>query len=79
MDQKPDLTSPADELRAAAASLRQMRFPAAMTATSSTAVLIGARLPLADWLDETARYAEPFGEINATALAVARAINGSAT
>lgn len=31
---------------------------------------------LADWLDETARNAEPFGVINARALAVARAILG---
>jgi hypothetical protein len=48
------MTTPADELRAAAASLRQARFPGAMTATPSAAALIRARLPLADWLDEEA-------------------------
>ncbi|WP_370667066.1 hypothetical protein [Streptomyces sp. IBSBF 2507] len=69
--------TPADELRTAATKLRQARFPAAMTATASTAALISARLPLADWLDETARNAEPFGAIGAHALAVARQINGS--
>lgn len=69
--------SPADQLRAAAAKLRQARFPAAMTATASTAALIGARLPLADWLDETARNSEPFEQINHHALAVARAILGT--
>lgn len=72
------MTTPSQELRAAATHLRQMRFPAAMTATSSTAALIGARLPLADWLDETARNAEPFGAINTHALATARAINATA-
>lgn len=70
--------NPADELRTAADKLRQARFPAAMTATASTAALISARLPLADWLDETARSAEPFGVIGTHALAVARAINGTA-
>ena len=34
-------------------------------------------LALADWMDETARNAEPFGVINAHALATARAILGS--
>ncbi|KAB1146787.1 hypothetical protein F7R91_14500 [Streptomyces luteolifulvus] len=48
----------ADELRAAAAILRQMRFPAAMTATSSTAALIGARLPLAELLESAAELHE---------------------
>lgn len=48
--------NPADELRTAATALRQARFPAAMTATHSTAALIRARLPLADWLDDAARY-----------------------
>ncbi|MEU4133623.1 hypothetical protein [Streptomyces wuyuanensis] len=77
--------TPAQELRAAADKLRQMRFPAAMTATSSTAALIGARLPLADWLD--AQAAEPVAATHSSmcpdpactinaALAVARAING---
>lgn len=70
--------TPAQELRAAAEKLRTARFPAAITATAALATLIGARLPLADWLDETARNAEPVGSINACALATARAINGSA-
>lgn len=33
-------------------------------------------LALADWLDETARNAEPFGEINTFAVEMARTING---
>jgi len=66
---------PADELRTAADKLRQMRFPTAMTATSNTAALIGARLPLADWLDSAAIDAEQIGP-DPHALAVARAING---
>ncbi|MGW2721387.1 hypothetical protein [Streptomyces sp. NPDC001492] len=33
-------------------------------------------LALADWLDETARNAEPFGTISHHAVNVARAING---
>jgi hypothetical protein len=36
-------------------------------------------LALADWLDETARNAEPFGEINTHAVETARAINGTAS
>jgi len=71
----------ADELRAAAEKLRQMRFPAAMTATSNTAALIGARLPLADWLDNTATSLNASTHpdwqdcVAADALTVARAIN----
>lgn len=82
------MTTPADELRAAVGKLRQARFPAAMTATASTAALISARLPLADWLELeadviAAREAQPEGGEYAVdiggdhALAVARAINGS--
>ena len=69
------MTTPADELRTAAQTLRTARFTGAMTATPTAAALIRARLPLADWLDETARNAEPIGVINAHALAVARAVN----
>jgi hypothetical protein len=46
--------TPADELRTAANRLRQMRFPAAMTATHSTAALIRAREPLAKLLEDCA-------------------------
>jgi hypothetical protein len=76
------MSTPADELRAAAAKLRQMRFPAAVTATSNTAALIGARLPLADWLDNTATTlnanTHPDWQdcVAADALAVARALTG---
>ncbi|MEU5624248.1 hypothetical protein [Streptomyces tendae] len=37
----------------------------------------GVGTALADWLEETARNSEPFETINARALAVARAINGT--
>ncbi|MFG3127414.1 hypothetical protein ACGFZU_06895 [Streptomyces tendae] len=37
----------------------------------------GVGLAIADWMEETARNAEPFGKINARAVAVARAINGT--
>lgn len=72
----------ADELRAAAAALRQARFTGAMTATPAVAKLISARLPLADWLDSmatslTANTHPGWQETVASdALAVARAING---
>ncbi|MFK4801708.1 hypothetical protein ACI3K5_23875 [Streptomyces sp. MPA0124] len=75
--------NPADELRTAAAALRQARFPAAMTATASTAALIGARLPLADWLDATAATLDANTHpgwqetVAPHPLAVARAINGT--
>lgn len=74
--------TPADELRQAAAALRQARFPAAMTATASTAALIAARFPLADWLDLAATEYDPEADVQETdrshdaALAVARAVLG---
>lgn len=86
------MTTPADELKTAAATLRQMRFPAAMTATSNTAALIGARLPLADWLEFHAAMDErllalvdgapemdevTWGGKPHPALAVARAVNAA--
>lgn len=64
------MTTPADELRAAAATLRAV-------APEITGRLAGLAGPVADWLDETAWIAEPIGPINARALAVARAVNGS--
>ncbi len=78
------MTTTVDELRTAAAALRQARFPAAMTATASTAALIRARMPLADWLDSTATSlaasTHPDWQecVAPDALAVARAINGAA-
>jgi hypothetical protein len=54
-----------------------------MTATASTAALIRARLPLADWLDLAAADYDPAADIQETdhghdvALAVARAINAA--
>ncbi|MFD6490322.1 hypothetical protein [Streptomyces sp. NPDC060188] len=85
MTSTPDQT-PRNQLYAAASRLRAMRFPAAMTATSSTAALIGARLPLAQLLEavasnalendheECARWCSPDTCDLSAALAVARAI-----
>ncbi|WP_432124032.1 hypothetical protein [Streptomyces sp. C10-9-1] len=46
--------TPADELDAAAALLREAAFRSAMTATPAVAALVRAREPLADWLESTA-------------------------
>jgi hypothetical protein len=80
-------TSPTDELRQAAATLRASRFSGAMTATPAVAALLRAREPIADWLEHEAEitsvdhlYAErePCGwcgtPANGHALAVARQI-----
>jgi len=81
--------TPADELTAAAQTLRTVRFPGAMTATPAVATLIRAREPIAEWLEHEAEAAKadhlwaerepcawcgsPAGQ---HALAVARQING---
>lgn len=83
------MTTAADELRAAAEKLRTATFRGAITATPAVAALIGAREPIAEWLEHEARAArdahlytdrEPCawcGEpANAHALAIARQING---
>ena len=77
----------AEELRAAAATLRTARFSGAMTATPVVAALVRARDPLAKLLESAASTAErlhgifadsdsPAEFVHPDALAVARAING---
>jgi hypothetical protein len=80
------VTTPADELRAAAETLRSATFRGAMTATPAVAALVRAREPLAAWLDEcradSVRLHSLFpdadgqSKTNPHALAVARAILG---
>ncbi|WP_406188958.1 hypothetical protein [[Kitasatospora] papulosa] len=50
----PTPTNPAALLREAAEKLRAARFSGAITATPTVAALIGARLPLANWLEAEA-------------------------
>lgn len=72
---------PADQLRAAAEKLRAARFSGAITATPTVAALIGARLPLAAWLESWAGVDlsehGPMPEDAQHALAVARQILGT--
>lgn len=65
--------SPAATLTAAADKLRAPRYPKAATMTGTTAALLSAREPLADWLDAAARDAAEIGA-SPHALAVARRI-----
>ena len=53
------MTTPADEIAAAANKLRTARFTGAMTATPVVAALISARESLAKLLRETAALHEP--------------------
>ena len=75
-----DTARTADELRAAAETLRQHASIGAYTATPAGAALLRAREPLAQWLDDWARPGTtedaPWPDLH-RALAVARAINGS--
>ncbi|MFB6696349.1 hypothetical protein [Streptomyces rubiginosohelvolus] len=77
---------PADQLRAAAQKLRAARFSGAITATPTVAALIGARLPLAAWLEAeaappiTAQHSDRCTDPQCTtlaALAVARQLLGT--
>ncbi|MBV7671405.1 hypothetical protein STHAL_18305 [Streptomyces halstedii] len=77
---------PADLLRAAAEKLRAARFSGAITATPIVAALIGARMPLAAWLDAeaappiTAQHSDRCTDPQCTtlaALAVARQLLGT--
>ena len=79
---------PADLLRAAAEKLRAARFSGAITATPIVAALIGARLPLAAWLEAeaappiTAQHSDRCTDPQCTtlaALAVARQLLGTST
>lgn len=84
------MTTPADEIRTAAKTLRTARFAGAMTATPAVAALLRARAPIAVLLEgvlSSAREASPAHEECTSwcspdtcdlsaALAVARAING---
>jgi hypothetical protein len=69
------VTTPADELKAAAFSLRNPLHRSSAVAIGTDAEL---RFPLADWLDQTADLHQSLPAVTATdrALAVARAING---
>ena len=84
----PTPTNPTTLLREAADRLRAARFSGAITATPTVAALIGARLPLADWLE--AEAAAPITAQHSTrcvdpqcttlaALAVARRVLGTPT
>jgi hypothetical protein len=72
--------TPAEELRAAADTLRAATFTGAMTATPAVAALLRARGPLAAWLDSWGlvdlREHAAMQEDARHALAIARAING---
>lgn len=76
--------TPAEEITAAAQTLRDAAFRGAMTATPAVAALLRARHAIADWLDaEAARItatAHPTWHetIAPHALAVARLINAPA-
>jgi hypothetical protein len=69
------MTTPADELRTAAFLLRNPLHQRRGLAIGTDAEL---RLPLADWLDQTADLHESLPALTATdrALEVARAVNG---
>lgn len=80
------MTTVADELRAAEATLKGATFRGAMTATPAVAALVRAREPLAAWLEfvrsDAERLSRAIGDspdqcLNPHALAIARAINGS--
>ncbi|MER6601140.1 hypothetical protein [Streptomyces parvus] len=80
----PDTTPadrPADQLRAAAELLRAARFSGAITATPTVAALIGARMPLARWLESWSGVDlsehGPMPEDAQHALAVARQLLGT--
>ncbi len=81
---EPAVTTPADELEAAAKKLRAATFRGAMTATPAVAALVRAREPLADWLESTAvslrRSTHPAWqeEVAGYPLAVARQLLGTA-
>lgn len=74
--------TPAEEINAAAETLRTATFRGAMTATPAVAALVRAREPLAKWLETTATSlaasTHPDWQdcVAADALATARAING---
>jgi len=76
------VTTPADELRTAATTLRTATFRGAMTATPAVAALLRAREPLADWLETTANslaastHPDWQDTVEPNALAVARALLG---
>ncbi|MFJ8006138.1 hypothetical protein [Streptomyces fagopyri] len=79
------MTMPVDELRAAVRNLRRPGIRGAYTASSSAAAILRARGPLSEWLEGqiTLHYCDPRDgcvECVATpdALAIARAINGTA-
>jgi hypothetical protein len=55
--------SPADELAAAAETLRTGRFTGAMTATPAVAALLRAREPIAALLGEHASFASLFAQL----------------
>jgi hypothetical protein len=57
------VTSPADELRTAAQTLRTARFAGAMTSTPAVAALLRAREPLAALLGEHASFASLFDQL----------------
>lgn len=73
--------TPADEINAAAQTLRTATFRGAMTATPAVAALVRAREPLASWLDSWTgielREDAALPEDAQHALATARAINGA--
>ncbi|MFJ9318277.1 hypothetical protein [Streptomyces globisporus] len=74
---------PADQLRDAAEKLRAARFSGAITATPIVAALIGARQPLARWLESWSGVDlsehGPMPEDAQHALAVARQLLGTST
>lgn len=80
------MTTQAEELRTAAKTLKTAVFRGAMTATPAVAALIRARAHVAELLEKTAKHWDDgflccdqgphaCGEVVASALAVARAIN----
>lgn len=79
------MTSPAQELTAAAQKLRNARFTGAVTMTPAVAALVAARGPIAHLLESANADAERLGRatgsppgqcLNPDILAVARAILG---
>lgn len=57
------MTTPADELRQAADTLRSARFAGAMTATPAVAALLRAREPIAALLAEHAAFSSLFDQL----------------
>lgn len=55
--------TPADELAAAAETLRSARFTGAMTATPAVAALVRAREPIAELLQEHAAFVSLFDQL----------------